>query len=219
MAYKRQDFKDGEFLYAMNLTPMEDAIIALESQMATFHPIDITSISNNIGTVELGVTVDSVVVSWVVNKAPAAQTLNGEPISATLRSAVVPGPFTSGVTFTVAVEDENEKRDSASTSVNFHNGVYCGSLPDGSILNSATIRTLTRKLQGSKATSFTALAGRPTYALPSRYGTPSFNIGGFDYTWTKAATIQFENASGYVESYDIWQHPQLVTGSVTVTVK
>lgn len=219
MAYKRQDFKDGEFLHAKNLTPMEDAIIELESQMATFHPIDITSIANNIGTVELGTTVDSVTVSWVVNKTPAAQTLNGEPISAALRSAVVPGPFTSGVTFSVTVEDESGNKDSASTSVNFHNGVYCGSLPDGSILNSATIRTLTRKLQGSKATSFSAPAGRPTYALPTRYGKPSFNIGGFDYSWNKAATIQFENASGYVESYDIWQHPQLVSSAITVTVK
>ena len=217
--YERQNFSDDKILFARELIAMEDAIIELESQVAGFHPIDITGITNNIGTVEIGTTIDSVTVSWVVNKTPAAQTLNGEPISAALRSVVIPGPFTSGVSFTVAAEDESGNEDSASTAVNFYNGVYCGSLPDGATLDSATIRSLTRKLQAGKATSFSAPAGRPTYALPSRYGTPSFNIGGFDYTWHKAATIQFENASGYVEPYDIWQHPQLVSSAITVTVK
>ena len=45
-----------------------------------------------------------------------------------------------------------------------------------------------------------------------------FTIGGFEYEWVKLGTIEFTNASGYMESYDVWQHPQDVTGSMTVTV-
>ena len=182
--------------------------------------IDITSISNSVGTVEMGTVVRTVTITWALNKDPASQTVDGADVNAAARSVTLEGlSITSAKSYTVKAVDERGASDTASTGINFYNGVYGGSLADGAALDSAAILSLTRKLQSGKATNFTAPAGRPTYALPSRYGTPSFNIGGFDYTWNKVATIDFENASGYVEPYDIWQHPQLVSGAITVTVK
>lgn len=197
----------------------DNQIAALRADME-YVPIEVTNIQHNAGTVEMGRTVDSVKVSWTLNKAPAAQTVNGNAVDVAARSVNLTGlGITATTDFTVSVEDERGAKDAATTKVYFYNGIYCGSLPDSSALDSAAVLSLTRKLQSGKATTFAAPAGRPTYALPSRYGTPSFNIGGFDYTWTKAATIQFENASGYVESYDIWQHPQLVSDSVSIKVE
>ena len=213
----QDDPKKGNYVFGKEY--IDNQIAELRADME-YVPIEITDIQHDAGTVEMGRTVDSVTISWALNKATAAQTVNGKGVLPTDRSITLTGlGLTSTTDFTVAAVDERGALDSAKTTVYVYNGIYCGSLPDGTTLDSAAVLGLTRKLQAGKATNFPAPAGRPTYALPSRYGTPSFNIGGFDYTWDKAATIQFQNASGYVESYDIWQHPQLVSSAITVTVK
>ena len=222
MSYQRQTFKDGEPLSASQLVHIEDGIVALDKELAYVKtgPVDITSVSNSIGVAELGRTVDAVEIRWTLNRDAVSQTVDGEPVAVASRAVTLSGlGLTSKRTFTVEVTDEMGAMDSGGTTVDFQNGIYCGSLPDGTVLDSAAILSLTRKLQSGKAATFSAPAGRPTYALPSRYGTPSFNIGGFDYTWNKAATIDFTNASDYTEKYDVWQHPQLVSGTVSVTVK
>ena len=211
------DPKKGSYVYGKDY--FDSQIAAIRADM-NYDPIAITGIQHNAGTVEMGSTVDSVTVSWSLNKPPAAQTVNGKSVDVSGRSATLTGlGLTATTDFIVAVEDERGATDSDTTRVYFYNGIYYGSLPDGTVLDSAAVLSLTRKLQSGKATTFTAPAGRPTYALPTRYGKPAFSIGGFDYEWVKAATIDFTNASGYTESYDIWQHTQLVANPVAVTVK
>ena len=184
-------------------------------------PIDVTKISNNVNTKELGSEVAEVTVSWALNKNPASQTLDGEAVDVAVRSKAVPGPFTAGKTFTLAVVDERDATASATTSISFLNGVYSGVLEDGAAIDSAAIRALTRKLQSTKALTFTVDAGatqRIVYALPTRYGTPNFNVGGFDGGFAKAATIDFTNASGYTEQYDVWLSENTGLGNTTVKV-
>ena len=87
--------------------------------------------------------------------------------------------------------------------------------------DSAFVLTLTKGLQGSKAKTFTVNAGAGQhiyYAIPTRYGTPAFKVGGFDGGFSKAGTIQFKNASGYTESYDIWISDNAGLGNTTVNV-
>lgn len=184
-------------------------------------PIDITSISNNVGTKELGSSVDSVTVSWAVNKEPKSQTVQDESVDVAVRSKKITGPFTTGKSFTVTATDEKGKTDSESTSISFVNGVYYGVLEDGAEVDSAAILTLTRKLQGSKGLTFTANAGaiqRIVYALATRYGTPIFKVGGFDGGFSLVKTFNFTNASGYTESYDVWMSDNVGLGSTNVTV-
>lgn len=185
-------------------------------------PIEITSLSNTAGTVEIGSTVDSVTVKWTLNKEPVSQTLNGEAVEKGARSATLSGlGLTKSTAFTVAVTDEREATDSETTKVYFYNGIYYGVLEEGAALDSAAILSLTRKLQSRKALTFTANAEdsyRIAYALPSRHGTPNFNVGGFDGGFSKAATITFTNASGYTEDYDLWLSDNTGLGSTIVTV-
>lgn len=182
-------------------------------------PIAISNFRHNAGTVELGTVLESVKLSWAVNKAPTGLSINGEAVAADTRSVAL-GPVSETTKFTVSAIDERGAADDASTTVYFYNGVYYGALEAGTEIDSAIILGLTRKLQGSRGISFTIDPGgaRPTYACPTRYGTPKFVIGGFEYGWNKIAVIDFTNASGYTESYDIWQHGQDVSGSITVTV-
>lgn len=203
-----------------------DLLERLEKDVATLQydvigPIDVTGISATPSVAELGSTVDSVTVTWAVNREPVSQTVTGEAVDAGARSAVVPGPFTATTSFEVVATDERGATDTATTRINFYNGIYYGPLASGVVPDSAAILGLTRKLQGGKGAtiSYTPADGkRPSYACPTGYGTPKFVIGGFEYAWTKLGTIQFENASGSKESYDIWQHPQDVTASMTITV-
>lgn len=184
-------------------------------------PIDITGMSNNVGTQEMGTAVSSVTVSWTINKAPTSQKLDGVEIGAAERSKTITGPFTTNKSFNLVATDERGATDSESTSISFLNGVYYGVLNDGAEVTSTAVLALTKKLQGSKALTFTANAGatqRIVFALPTRYGTPNFNVGGFDGGFAKAKTFNFTNASGCTESYDVWLSENVGLGSTTVKV-
>jgi hypothetical protein len=212
---------DGKWQVADSVSGEVIAQIQADIAELKYVPIDITSISNNVGTKEMGSSVDSVTVSWAVNKEPKSQTVHGESVDVSARSKTIPGPFSTNQSFAVAVTDEKGKTDTASTSISFLNGVYYGVLADGAEVDSAAILSLTRKLQGSKGMTFTANAGasqRIVYALPTRYGTPNFNVGGFDGGFEKAKTFDFTNASGYTESYDVWLSSNVGLGSTTVNV-
>lgn len=187
-----------------------------------YAPIEITSISNSAGTVELGSTVNTVTINWQTSNEPAKQTVNGTEVDKAERTAVLEGlSLTQDSTFTVKVIDERGAIATKSTAVTFLNGVYCGVLQDGAALDSAAILTLTKRLQAGKSIKFSvnAAAGkRIAFALPTRYGTPNFNVGGFDGGFSLAATLDFTNASGYTESYDVWLSDNAGLGQTTVTV-
>lgn len=183
-------------------------------------PIDITGISNNVGTVETGTAVNEVTVSWTINKTPVSQTVNGEAVDVDKRSVVLPVDGT--YTFTVKATDERDATDTASTSIGFLNGVYYGVLADGVTIDRAAVLGLTRKLQGSSAITFTANAAdgqRIAYAFPARYGTPVFYVGGFEGGFSPAEHFEFENASGYKEQYAVWLSDNTGLGSTKVEVK
>lgn len=173
------------------------------------------------GTHEIGSTINGVSLSWELSKNPESQTLNGSALGTDVRSKSYDGPITTNQTYSLSVTDEKGATASASSSITFLNGVYYGVLESGAAIDSAVVRSLTRKLQGSKGITFTADAGatqKIVYALPTRYGTPNFNVGGFDGGFAKANTFDFTNASGYTESYDVWLSENVNLGSTTVKV-
>jgi hypothetical protein len=43
-------------------------------------------------------------------------------------------------------------------------------------------------------------------------------VGGFEGGFSKAATFDFTNASGYTESYDVWLSDEMNLGSTSVKV-
>lgn len=187
-----------------------------------YEPIDITSISNDVGTAEMGATVNQVTISWALNKEPVSQSVDGTVAHPTVRSLTLEElGLTAARNFTLTARDERDAADTATTRLSFCNGVYYGALAAGVVPDSAAVLTLAKKLQSGRGVtiSYTPADGkRPSYACPTRYGTPKFTIGGFEYAWTKLGTIDFTNASGYTESYDVWQHPQDVTAGLTITV-
>lgn len=200
---------------------LQDQIDQIREDM-NYYPIEIAAISNDVTNdiAEIGSTIPTVTITWAVNKDPASQTLDGEEIPATDRSAVFRN-VSADTTWTVTATDERDATDTAKTSVRFLNGLYYGSLPRSAAINSAALLGLRKKLHSTKTLEFTVTPGpgeRPVYALPTRYGTPTFRIGGFTYEWEKLTTFAFTNASGYAESYGVWMHGQDVSESITVNV-
>lgn len=187
-----------------------------------YKPIDITSISNNIGTVEKGVVVSEMTVTWKLNKTPKNQTLGGENIAVTDRSATVNMEGRTSVK--LEVTDERDAKDSASTGYNSYNGVYYGVLEDGVNIDSDVILSLTKKIQSSRTTTFTVNPGstqRIAFAIPTGYGTPTFKDAntGFqaDMTLVKENFI-FTNIHGYETTYNVWLSTNIVPGSITIAV-
>lgn len=188
-------------------------------------PIAITSFTNNKNTVEIGTKITDVILNWALNKDPQVMTIDSETITPlTTRTKTYSGQnITTNKTYTLKVTDEKDATATKTTSITFLNGVYWGAkaAPSGAY-DSAFILGLTKGLQGSKGKTFTvdAAAGQHIfYALPSRYGSCVFNVGGFDGGFTKVSTIEFTNASGYKENYDIYKSVNAGLGNTTVTVK
>ena len=205
-----------------------DAIIDIEERLAnlSYEAIEITSFTNNVGTVELGNTVDSVTFEWVMNKAPTTLMLDDNLIDIGLNRYTYSNLdlYSTSVatnTYTLKAIDERGYEASKSTHINFYNGIYYGVVDNGTAVNSSTILGLTKKLQNSRSTTFTANAGNDQYVMysqPSRLGAPSFNVGGFDGGFHLEKTIKFTNAYGYAENYDIYFSDNLALGSITVKV-
>ena len=185
-------------------------------------PIDITSISSSVKTVEMGSVVNDVTISWVVNKTPKEQTLNGSEVAVDLRSVALTGQgITANKTFTVKVIDERNTTDTASTSISFLNGVYYGAAVAPETLDSAFIRGLTKELSNTKGRTITVNAAEGKniwYALPTRLGACNFSVGGFSGGFDLVNTIQFTNASGYTESYYVYASAKTGLGETKVVV-
>lgn len=190
-----------------------------------YKEIEIIEFINSVaGVHEIGSSIEQMKLSWILNKTPATQRLNIADLGEADREYTVPGSVTGNKTFTLTVTDERGATDSASTSITFLNGVYYGALDVSESYEdfSDMILRLNRELRSSKAFTFTANAGegdRIVYAIPSRYGTPVFNVGGFEGGFSKLLTVEFTNASGYTEDYDLWASDNSGLGSTTVIVQ
>lgn len=195
---------------------------ALDSLL--YKAIAINSFSHNAGTKEMGSAVTSVTLSWSTNKTPTKLTLDGEAIEVALTSKALTGlSITANKTFTLVATDEKGATASKTTSISFLNGLYYGvGSVDASGITDSFIQGLTKSLTSSKAKTFTVAPATGEYiyyAIPTRFGTPTFYVGGFEGGFEKLTTVQYTNASGYAESYDVYRSTNAGLGSTEVVVK
>jgi hypothetical protein len=186
-----------------------------------YEAISISQFSANPSTAEMGMSVQSVALSWSFNKTPTALTLNGETIDNTSVSRTVSGPFSTNKTWTLKATDEKSYETSRSVNLTFLNGIYYGAAAEPATYDSAFILSLTKELRSSHKSSFSANAGEGQYIFycsPMRLGGVGFKVGGFDGGFTYINAIQFKNASGYSETYYIYRSDNASLGATTVTV-
>lgn len=202
---------------------LPDALNELNRDLQ-YIPIEILAFSNNIGVAEKGSTLNELTLKWQLNKEPETILMNGQVRAdlKTLRSLTLKDmALTADKTFMLQVTDEKGKTARKNTSVVFQNGVYYGVSEIPEEVNNTFILSLSRSLQGSRTKTFstTSTEGQYVwYAFPSRYGTPVFNVGGFDGGFTKVSTLNFINLSGYAEEYTVYRSDNSNLGKKTVKV-
>lgn len=199
-------------------TQIEDILSRLSA--LEYVPIAINSFTNNIGTVELGTTINSITFSWSTNKTPTSLKIGTTELDTSVTTYTLTGQSVeSNTTYKLTAADEKTSVEKT-TAVSFVNGVYYG-ISEERTINSAFILKLTKSLQGSRSKTFTVTAGDAQYiwyAAPTRYGKCSFNVGGFDGGFSLIDTVSFTNASNYTENYYVYRSDNDNLGVQTVKV-
>jgi hypothetical protein len=80
----------------------------------------------------------------------------------------------------------------------------------------------TSQLSTTRGAAFTVNAtstNKIYFASPTRYGTPTFTVGGFVGGFIlRGGSISVTNAQGYAETYDLWESVNAGLGTTNVTV-
>ena len=181
------------------------------------------------GDYEIGSTVSNPRFTWSYNKAIVNQNLKvgGTTIALDdpqVREHAYTGDITSATTFTISGNDNKLKACSRTGTFNFKHKRYFGVAEVPAEYNSDFILGLTGKefCTGRTKSAFSLNAGAGQYmfyCFPASYGTPTFNVGGFDGGFELAATIDFTNASGNTTSFVIWKSENANLGTQSIIVK
>ena len=98
----------------------------LIAEILDYKAIAISSFAATPSTAEMGSTVNSVALSWAVNKTPTTLTLDGATIDTTETKKTLTGTFTSNKTWTLKATDERGATATKTATLSFLNGVYYG---------------------------------------------------------------------------------------------
>ena len=190
--------------------------------------IAFVSASATNATNEIGSTVTETVITWSFNKEPKAQTIKfgsevAEVLDKSIRSKTYSGKtITSNTSIVITATDERNAQASRTLNITFQPRAYWGVAQNKEIYDSADILALSGSaLTSTRTRNINVNAGEGEhiiYAIPSTFGTPIFKINGFEGGFVKAGTINFTNASGYSQNYDVYKSVNSNLGNTQVVV-
>lgn len=197
-----------------NIQNVKDALDKL-----LYFDLTINLSANKSTTIEKGTVLSDVIFSWSYNKSIKSQIFNGISLDASIRNYTYAEPFSTNKIFILKANDG--KNDfSKNIGFNFLNGRYWG-VSNSDIYDSDFVKSLSKELASNKNKTFTVNCGEGQhifYCVPTTFGNCNFKVGGFEGGFNKVDTIQFTNASGYTESYDIYKSTNSNLGNTTVVV-
>lgn len=219
---KMGDYVKGREDVLARIETLEDQLEEIIADM-NYQDIAITAFScPGTGTYELGSSVAAPNITWKLSKDPASQNINGESLGVATRSKQYTGSITSTKSYKLTVTGQKGETATSSGTFTFYNGVYYG-VGNDDATTEEIMAGLTKELRSDRKKTFTANAGaaqRHAFAIPSRYGTPTFKDvdTGFQAGFDLSDTFEFTNSSGYTEEYTLWLSTNIGLGSMTVAV-
>ena len=195
----------------------------LNYKKITINSLTATNSSNEIGT-----TVSQTNVAWTLSKEPKTIKIKfgsetEEELETSARSKSYIGKtITANTTITLTVTDERDAVVTKSVTISFQPKVYWGVSQKTSFETADILGLASNTLASSRARTISVNAGAGeyiVYAIPSSFGTPTFNVGGFEDGFVEASTISLENAQGYTQNYDVWRSVNAGLGQTSVTIK
>ena len=209
------------------LSSVLDVKMALDTIIAKIYYVapSVTSFTCNPSRTayEIGEKVTSITFTWTYNKEIVSQSLTECTIELSDRTATYSTELTSNKTFTLTASDGTNNATS-SKSFTFNNKVHHGSASIPTTYDSAFILSLNGTLKGNKNGTYTTNVGTGQYfyiAMPTSYNNADVltgKIGGFDTDFSKVATIEHTNASGYKTNYNIYKSTNSNLGNITMTI-
>ena len=190
-----------------------------------YTPPSINSFSANPPAVDydVGNAQGPITFSWVPNKAITSQSLTDiGDIPVSDRSAQYNSIISSDKTFTLTISDGKQSA-SRSLTYRFMHRAYWGASTapasyTGAFISSLSDSRLTTTRTGT--VRVTAGAGQYIYyCFPASWGTPTFNVGGFDGGFELVDTLSFTNNYGITTTYVIWKSDNPNLDSVTILIK
>lgn len=190
--------------------------------------IAFVSASATNATNEIGSTVTETVITWSFNKEPKTQTIKfgsevAEVLDKSIRSKTYSGKtITSNTSIVITATDERNAQASRTLNITFQPRAYWGVAQNKEIYDSADILALSGSaLTSTRTRNINVNAGEGEhiiYTIPSSFGTPTFKINGFEGGFVKVGTINFTNASGYSQNYDVYKSVNPNLGNTQVVV-
>lgn len=190
--------------------------------------IAFASASATNATNEIGSIVTETVIAWSFNKEPKTQTIKfgsevAEVLDKSIRSKTYSGKtIASNTSIVITATDERDTQASRTLNITFQPRAYWGVAQDKEFYDSIDILALSEStLTNTRTRTINVNAGEGEhiiYAIPSNFGTPTFKINGFEGGFVKVGTINFTNASGYSQNYDVYKSVNPNLGSTQVVV-
>jgi hypothetical protein len=126
----------------------------------------------------------------------------------------------SSVTFTLNAS-KGASSDTETQSVAFYNYIYYG-VSTATTFDEADVEALaTSVISNTKGRTITETAGASdyiVYALPSRLGTVTFTVGGFEGGFESPETVSLTNSAGFTEDYYVYRSTNADLGLTTVVI-
>lgn len=195
----------------------------------TYVKIAFSSASINKATNEIGSTVTDVTATWKLNKTPKTLKIQfGSEPQETLGNTVTTKSYTgksvkTNTNIVLTATDDRNATVIRQLAIAFQPKAYWGIADNKPSYSSADILSLSNSAlttSRQRTISVNATVGKHIiYAIPSTFGTPVFNVGGFDGGFTKVGTVSHTNASGYTQNYDVWKSVNAGLGNVSVLIK
>lgn len=219
----------GEVITELKLNQMwgvsdnhEGRLRTIESALdeLMYKPITITSLSLSKTIAEMGEVVTDLKATWIYNKSPTTQSFDGITLDNAVRSYDIIGEITSNKSYRLTASD-GKTNVSRNVGINFYNGKYYGATLEPAGYDSGFIMTLNKQLTNNKNGDFSVNCMTNQYiyfAIPTRFGKPTFKVGGFEGGFVLVNTIKFTNKFGYTEDYNIYKSENESLGNTTVSI-
>ena len=217
----------------LGATVLGDAIFTATNQTAARQALGLqtyeNTLTNSVGTVEIGSTVNSVTVGWTISPTNAIYALR-QLVRGTTTNTITNNSstlaftslgLTNDTTWTLTVGDGQGITNTATTSVLFQNYMTWGR-SSSTNLDNASLQSLhtsgggaSRAFATSRSRSIT-LDGGGQYlyiAYPQGFGSASFTVGGLPNSAWTVSTNSYTNASGYITNYLIYRTDTIQNGT------
>jgi len=228
---------DGEgaagFRAALGATTLGTAIFTATNQVSARQALGLqaytNTLTNSVGTVEIGSTVSNVTVGWTIsptNATYALRQLGGAGATNTITNNASTLAFSNlslsnDTTWTLTVGDGQGVTNTATTAVLFQNYIIWGRSTN-TTLDNAALQSLhtsgggaNRAFSTSRNRSIT-LDGGGQYlyiAYPAGFGAATFTVGGLPNSAWTVSTNSYTNASGYATNYLIYRTDTIQNGT------